>query len=254
MTCSGEQAAALKLGDGVSMAAEKTTYNGVPELTNITEVFVDSEGNPVNHPDAVDITAQAGTYEAAEAEYVKLTGTLSVSGNYYNIALDAFPEGDKQGSIVYPVEGLEAKSFDGKKITVTGYFNGLSSKGKYINIIATKIVEAVDNPKGTVDNPYLASATSRARFPPFSIRSAPVTAPALSGFLTTAPLSFPPTRRKQTILPMTSNATASIGSIISLGLRVMPRSRWATKSSSAVRPLSTMAWQRLPTRRPGSTA
>lgn len=153
----GEQAAALKLGDGVSMAAEKTTYNGVPELTNITEVFVDSEGNPVNHPDAVDITAQAGTYEAAEAEYVKLTGTLSVSGNYYNIALDAFPEGDKQGSIVYPVEGLDAKSFDGKKITVTGYFNGLSSKGKYINIIATKIVEAVDNPKGTVDNPYLAS-------------------------------------------------------------------------------------------------
>ena len=153
----GEQAAALKLGDGVSMAAEKTTYNGVPELTNITEVFVDSEGNPVNHPDAVDITAQAGTYEAAEAEYVKLTGTLSVSGNYYNIALDAFPEGDKQGSIVYPVEGLDAKSFDGKKIIVTGYFNGLSSKGKYINIIATKIVEAVDNPKGTVDNPYLAS-------------------------------------------------------------------------------------------------
>ena len=153
----GNKAAALKVGDGVSMAAEKTTYNGVPELTNITEVFVDSEGNPVNHPDAVDITAQAGTYEAAEAAYVKLTGTLSISDNYYNIALDAFPEGDKQGSIVYPVDALGAKSFDGKKITVTGYFNGLSSKGKYINIIATKIVEAVDNPKGTADNPYLAS-------------------------------------------------------------------------------------------------
>ncbi|MBO6064446.1 MAG: BACON domain-containing protein [Bacteroidales bacterium] len=153
----GNKAAALKVGDGVSMAAEKTTYNGVPELTNITEVFVDSEGNPVNHPDAVDITAQAGTYEAAEAAYVKLTGTLSISDNYYNIALDAFPEGDKQGSIVYPVDALGAKNFDGKKITVTGYFNGLSSKGKYINIIATKIVEAVDNPKGTADNPYLAS-------------------------------------------------------------------------------------------------
>ena len=153
----GNTAAALKVGDGVRMSARKTTYNGVPELTDITDVFVDSEGNAVSHPEAVDITAQAGTYEAAEAEYVKLTGTLSVSGNYYNIALDEFPEGDKQGSIVYPVDELDAKSFDGKKITVTGYYNGLSSKGKYINVIATKIVEAVDNPKGTVTNPYLPS-------------------------------------------------------------------------------------------------
>lgn len=153
----GNTAAALKVGDGVRMSAKKTTYNGVPELTDITDVFVDSEGNAVSHPEAVDITAQAGTYEAAEAEYVKLTGTLSVSGNYYNIALDEFPEGDKQGSIVYPVDELDAKSFDGKKITVTGYYNGLSSKGKYINVIATRIAEFVDNPKGTLRNPYDAS-------------------------------------------------------------------------------------------------
>ena len=155
----GDMAAALKVGDGVSMDAEKTTYNGVPELTNITDVFVDSEGNKVEHPDAKDITAEAGTYAAAEAEYIKLTGTLSISedGKYYNLALDAFEDGSKQGSIVYPVAELDAKSFDKKKITVTGYFNGLSSKGKFINIIATKIVEAVDNPKGTATNPYLAS-------------------------------------------------------------------------------------------------
>lgn len=150
----GDKAAALKLGDGVSMSAEKTTYNGVPELTNITDVFVDSEGNAVKHPEAKDITAAAGEYAASTAEYVKLSGTLTVSGNYYNIALDAFPEGDKQGSIVYPVDDLDAKSFDGKKITVTGYFNGLSSKGKYINIVATRIAEYVDNPKGTLRNPY----------------------------------------------------------------------------------------------------
>ena len=156
-----DKAAALKLGDGVSMSAKKTTYNGVPELTTVTDVFVDSEGNAVNHPDAVDITSQAGTYAATEAEYVKLTGTLSVSGNYLNILLDEFPEGDRQGSIVNPVDELNAKSFDGKKITVTGYFNGISGKGKYINVIATKIVEAVDNPKGTVTNPYLASEIAK---------------------------------------------------------------------------------------------
>ena len=156
-------AAALKVGDGVSMNAEKTTYNGVPELTNVTDVFVDSEGNKVEHPDAKDITAEAGTYAAAEAEYVKLTGTLSISedGKYYNILLDAFPDKDKQGSIVNPVDDLNAKSFNGKKITVTGYFNGISGKGVYINVIATKIVEAVDNPKGTATNPYLPSEIAK---------------------------------------------------------------------------------------------
>ena len=37
-------------------------------------------------------------------------------------------------------------------ITVTGYFNGLSSGGKYVNVIVTKIAEA--GAKGTLANPY----------------------------------------------------------------------------------------------------
>ena len=159
----GDAAAALKVGDGVSMSAKKATYNGVPELTDITDVFVDSEGNEVSHPEATDITAKAGEYAATEAEYIKLTGTVSLTLNddgtpkYVNLALDAFEDGSKQGSINSPVEDLNIKSFDGKKVTVTGYFNGLASKGKFINILATKIVEYVDNPKGTATNPYTAS-------------------------------------------------------------------------------------------------
>ena len=158
----GNSAAALKTGNGVKVSAKKTTYNGVPELTDITDVFVDSEGNAVNHPTATDITATAAEYNASVAEYIKLSGTLSVSGNYYNMTLDGIDPETKMGSIVYPVDELNAKSFDGKKITVTGYFNGLSSKGRYINIIATKIDEYVDNPKGTVTNPYTASEIAAA--------------------------------------------------------------------------------------------
>ena len=157
----GNDAAALKVGDGVRISGKKTTYNGVPEITDLTEVFVDSEGNAVEHPTATDITANAADYTAAEAEYVKLSGTLAVSGNYYNMTLDGLDPDTKQGSIVYPIDALNAKSFDGKKITVTGYFNGLSSKGKFINIIATKIDEFVDNPKGTATNPYTASEVAQ---------------------------------------------------------------------------------------------
>ena len=86
----GNSAAALKVGDGVRISARKTTYNGVPELTDVSDVFVDSEGNEVNHPTATDITASAEEYNAAVAEYIKLSGTLSVSadGKYYNMTLD----------------------------------------------------------------------------------------------------------------------------------------------------------------------
>ena len=153
----GDKVADVVVGDNVRISGKKTTYNGVPELTDLTDVFVDSKGNAVEYPEAKDITAEAGTYKASKAEFVKLSGTLAISGNYYNMTLDAFADGSKQGSIVFPVDELNAKGFDGKKITVTGYFNGLSSKDKYINIIATKIVEYVDNPKGTATNPYSAS-------------------------------------------------------------------------------------------------
>ena len=158
----GDAAAALAVGDGVKMSARKTTYNGVPELTDITEAFVDSQGNKFDRPTATDITADAATYTASEAEYIKLSGILSVSGNYYNITINGVDAGTRMGSIVYPVDDLNAAAFDGKKITVTGYFNGISGKGKYINVIATKIEDFVDDPKGTVTNPYTASEIAAA--------------------------------------------------------------------------------------------
>ena len=156
----GETAAALEIGDGVRMSATKKTYNGVPELDTITEVFVDSKNNTVTHPTSTDITSEVSTYTASVAEYIKLSGTLTVSDTYYNIAFDGIEPTVLQGSIVAPAEALKASSFDGKKITVTGYFNGTNTSKagvKYVNVIATKIEEFVDNPKGTATNPYLAS-------------------------------------------------------------------------------------------------
>ena len=157
----GNDAAKLKIGDGVSISATKTTYNGVPELKDFgaADIFIDSEGNTVAYPDAKDITGQLETYAASTAEYIKFSGTLNVSadGKYYNMDLDGIDPAVRQGSIYYPAESLDAKSWNGKKITVTGYFNGISGKGKFVNIIATKIAEYVDNPKGTLKNPYEAT-------------------------------------------------------------------------------------------------
>ena len=146
-------------GDVVKVLATKTTYNGVPELATLTSV--EKTGTAaVNHPAVKDVTAEALTYEASVAEYIQFTGTLHVSGNYYNVEIDGVDPAVKQGSIVYPVESLGAAAFDGQVITVTGYYNGLSSGGKYLNVIATKIVGA--NAKGTLTNPYTPAEAAEA--------------------------------------------------------------------------------------------
>ena len=142
---------AVELGNVVKVLATKTTYNGVPELASITSVEK-TDDSSWSHPTVKDITASAVDYAATVAEYIQFSGTLKKSGNYYNVEIDGVDPGTKQGSIVYPIDALDAASFDGKAITVTGYFNGISGGGKYINVIATKIVEA--NAKGSLSNPY----------------------------------------------------------------------------------------------------
>ena len=142
---------AVEIGDKVKVLATKTTYNGVPELATITSVEKTGTAAVV-HPTVKDITAGALDYAATVAEYIQFKGVLKKSGNYYNVEIDGVDAGTKQGSLVQPVEAVGADAFDGKAITVTGYFNGLSGGGKYINVIVTKIVGA--DAKGTLSNPY----------------------------------------------------------------------------------------------------
>ena len=144
-------ASAVELGDAVKVLATKTTYNGVPELATVTSVEK-IDVSSWSYPAAKDVTADAATYAATVAEYIQFTGVLKVSGNYINEEIDGADPATKQGSVVNPVEALNAASYDGKKVTVTGYFNGLSGGGKYLNVIATKIEEA--GAKGSLTNPY----------------------------------------------------------------------------------------------------
>ena len=150
---------AVEIGDKVKVLATKTTYNGVPELATLTSVEKTGTAAVV-HPSVKDITAGIADYTASVAEFIQFTGTLKVSGNYLNVEFDGVDTGVKQGSIVYPIDALNAKSFDGQAITVTGYFNGLSSGGKFVNIIAVKIAGA--NAKGTLANPYTPAEAAEA--------------------------------------------------------------------------------------------
>ena len=136
----GQDAVAnVKVGDKVTMKGTKKTYNGVPEIDGISDLVVTSSGNAVAQPAAKDITSIVESYESSEAEYVSFSGTLAKSGNYYNINFDG--TNAKVGSIQYPAAEMGADAYDGKRIIVTGYFNGLSGGGKYVNVVATNIVD-----------------------------------------------------------------------------------------------------------------
>lgn len=149
----------IAIGDNVKVFGSKTTYNGVPEIEALTAVEKDGTAS-VSYPAPKDVTADALNYTATTAEYIQLTGTLKVSNNYYNIEIDGVDPTVKQGSIASPAEALNAASYNGKAITVTGYFNGFSSAGKYLNIIAVKIEEA--GAKGTLSNPYTPTEAAEA--------------------------------------------------------------------------------------------
>ena len=152
----------VAIGDMVTVGGVKKTYNKVPEIEVVADnggkVDVDSNGSEVSYPIDKDITDSALDYVAPDAEFISFSGVLAVSGKYFNITIDGVDPDVRQGSVTSPAEYLDAASWDGKKVTVTGYFNGLSGGDKYLNIIAVSIKEYSDvAPKGSVKNPYLAS-------------------------------------------------------------------------------------------------
>ena len=73
------------------------------------------------------------------AYYAKMTGTVSINGNYYNFILpDATTA---QGSFYGATDELKAQLTDGMECTIYGYFTSLSG-GKYINMVVTSIETA----------------------------------------------------------------------------------------------------------------
>lgn len=130
-----------KVGDVVTLSGSVTQYAGLYQFGNTSTLTIESSGNKFNYPtpralSATDMDAMLAT---PAIEYVSYTGTLSISGYYYNVAIDGAETA--VGSISYPAEGLVDTLLNNKQVTVTGYFIGVSS-GKYFNTMATSVTAA----------------------------------------------------------------------------------------------------------------
>lgn len=124
------------LGNNVDMYATKTTYNGLPELKDMKFVYVfdDSEEDYVNgylEPEDISAPAVFEAYTSEGYDFIRYTGTLVQSGNYYNIEVDGVTT--RFGSLSTP--NVDLSYYIGRKVTVEGFFAGLSGSGKYLNTI-----------------------------------------------------------------------------------------------------------------------
>ena len=129
----------VKVGDNVTVEGVKDEHNGIEQIIKYT-VKTNSEGNAVTHPEPTEITAANIAEYNTNLGYVKTSGILTVSGNYYNLNIEG---ASLKGSLSYPVN-VDA-SFKDKKVDVTGYFVGVSASS-YFNILITDIALSADQP------------------------------------------------------------------------------------------------------------
>ena len=134
-------------GDIVTVKGTTSVYGGLLQFGNSS--VVEKTGTAtVNHPTAtvMDGAAMDAYLATPEIKFVEYTGTLTISGSYYNVAVDG--AATAIGSIQYPNTGLVTAA-SGDKVKVTGYTIGVSSS-KYVNTMAVKVETVEDEGEGEV--------------------------------------------------------------------------------------------------------
>lgn len=139
------------IGSVVTVNATVGEYNKALQLNDAT--FTVTGTTEVPTQTATEVTAanidDLMTVESVTATYVKFTGTLNISGYYYNVV---FPfETNYQGSLYYPdAEVLGLAVLDGREVIVEGWFTSISGS-RYLNVVATKVSSASEAPYITAD-------------------------------------------------------------------------------------------------------
>ena len=143
----------LAIGDEVTVSGVISSYNcGFQIGTDGISVEVTGT-TTVSYPTPMDLTGAlldellTTRVKDEYAYYAKMTGTVAVSGNYYNFNVDGATTA--VGSIYGATDELKTQLSDGLQCTLYGYFVSISKSGgapKYVNMIVTS-VEPTGAPK-----------------------------------------------------------------------------------------------------------
>ncbi len=138
----------VKIGDEVAVNGTTSQYAGLMQYSSAAEVTVTKAGKEPNYKQPTPTTLTGADIDAyVNAPYVKYvtyTGKLTISGSYYNVAVDG---ATVQGSIAYVPEGMVDASLNGQNVTVYGYTVGAPTNKKYVNTMATNVIAATSSAK-----------------------------------------------------------------------------------------------------------
>lgn len=143
------KAPSAAIGDKVSVNGVTSKYANLIQIGS-PSVEVKSSGNDVKYPEPVvlDGAGMDAQLASTEISYIEYTGVLSVAGNYYNVAVEG--ASTAVGSVSYPGEALGLNDLDGKSVTVTGYYIGMTGS-KYVNTMAVSVEEAASTADYDID-------------------------------------------------------------------------------------------------------
>jgi 2',3'-cyclic-nucleotide 2'-phosphodiesterase (5'-nucleotidase family) len=131
----------VNVGEKLFVEGTSSLYGGSVQLTNADYGFYD-HGSYVDNREAKTYTGSeidALSLDFNVGEYVSLTGTVSISGNYINLSMDGT-------SILGTLQVLGSVNdyldYNNKEVTVTGYLLYFSGSNRnYMNIILESIDE-----------------------------------------------------------------------------------------------------------------
>ena len=132
-------AVSANVGDIVKVEGAMATYGGLRQVGTPTVTVTGSTSYTYPTATVMDGAAMDAYLSNPVIQYVEYTGTLAISGYYYNVTVDG--AATAVGSLAYVIEGTVDPALNGQKILVKGWTIGFSG-GKYVNTMISEVTAA----------------------------------------------------------------------------------------------------------------
>lgn len=134
------------IGQTVKVTGKTTTYSKLVQFSETDLVIEKVSDGSFTQPTPEKFDGAAfDAYATATPviKYIEYSGTLTIDGYYYNIAVEGT---DLQGSLAYPADGFVDASLNGQVVIVKGYTLGMTNQSKMLSTIAVSVEKDGDAP------------------------------------------------------------------------------------------------------------
>lgn len=134
------------IGQTVKVTGKTTIYSKLVQFSETDLVIEKVSDGSFTQPTPEKFDGAAfDAYAAATPviKYIEYSGTLTIDGYYYNIAVEGT---DLQGSLAYPADGFVDASLNGQVVIVKGYTLGMTNQSKMLSTIAVSVEKDGDAP------------------------------------------------------------------------------------------------------------